>query len=207
MDLDLRQLAVLILFSLTLLLRIVAHRQAGGVTRDQSDGIELEGGTAVAVLMRLLFLVGGLGGIITWMIAPDLLPGSVELPAVVHWIGIGLAEAGLVLLMAVHVALGVHFSGTLHLRGDHRLVRTGPYARIRHPMYTSFLLLFGGLSVLIANVPIAVILLGSQVWVIGWRLPKEEAQLAARFGGEWHHYRSDTARLVPRFGVVRRAAS
>ncbi|MEM7273753.1 MAG: isoprenylcysteine carboxylmethyltransferase family protein [Actinomycetota bacterium] len=199
MDIDLRQLAVLIILSLAILLRLVSHRHAGGMTRDQSDGVELEGGTAAAIIARLVFLVGGLGLLITWLVAPDVLPGTVDLPGWAHWLGLVLAEVGLVLLMAVQVALGVHFSGTLHLRDDHRLVRTGPYAAIRHPMYTSFLLLFAGLSLMVANVPLAVILLGSQVWVIGWRLPKEEQQLADRFGTDWSDYRATTRALVPPF--------
>jgi protein-S-isoprenylcysteine O-methyltransferase Ste14 len=197
MDNELRQLAVLILLSLAILVRLVAHRQAGGMFRDQSDGVELEGGTVAATTFRLVFLVGGLGGAITWLVSADLLPTSVDLPTWLHWVGIGLAEAGVALLVAVHLALGVHFSGTLHLRDDHQLVRTGPYATIRHPMYTSFLLLFSGLSLLIADIAIAAILLGSQIWVLAWRLAKEERQLADRFGAEWGRYQATTGALVP----------
>ncbi|MEM9613947.1 MAG: isoprenylcysteine carboxylmethyltransferase family protein [Actinomycetota bacterium] len=197
MAIELRQLAVLILLSLTVVVRLVAHRNAGGIARDQSDGVGLEGGRAAALIARLVFLVGGLGGVVTWLISPTLLPGSVDLPAGVHWVGLVSAEAGVALLVAVHVALGVHFSGTLHLRDDHRLVRIGPYASVRHPMYTSFLLLFVGLSLLMSNVPIAVILLASQVWVVGWRLRKEEQQLAERFGPEWTRYRATTGALFP----------
>ncbi|MEM7339934.1 MAG: isoprenylcysteine carboxylmethyltransferase family protein [Actinomycetota bacterium] len=206
MDVDLRQLAVLILLSIAVLIRLFAHQQAGGIQRDQSDGVALEGGAVIAVGLRLVFLVGGLGGTIAWLISPDLIPGSIDLPAWAHWFGIALAETGVVLLAAVHVALGVHFSGTLHLREDHQLVRSGPYARIRHPMYTSFLLLFVGLSLVMANVPLAVLMLSSQAWVIGWRLPIEEAQLADRFGHRWDEYRAGTGALVPTLSAGRRGS-
>ena len=174
MDIALRQLAVLILLGILLGVRVVAQKQAGGMTRDQSDGIELEGGRGVAIALRLFFLVGGVGGMVAWLVVPEYLPGNLDLPAWVHWLAIGLTGAGIVLLVAVHLALGVHFSGTLHLRDNHDLVQSGPYARIRHPMYTALLMIFLGFSLLIANVWIAVVLLASQAWILFWRLRLEE---------------------------------
>ncbi|MBX2804283.1 MAG: isoprenylcysteine carboxylmethyltransferase family protein [Myxococcales bacterium] len=198
MTMEERQLAVLVVLSLTVGLRLLAHGQAGGMFRDQSDGVQAEGGTAVAVLLRLVFLAGGLGGVLAWWVDPGWLPGALVLPGWASWLGLGMAELGVLLLAWVHMALGVHFSGTLHLRDDHQLVRTGPYARVRHPMYTSFLLLFTGLSLLTGNVLIAAVLLGSQVWVLWWRLPVEEAQLAQRFGAAWPAYVARTGALLPR---------
>lgn len=197
MDTDLRQLAVLLLLSTTILVRLVAHHQAGGISRDQTDGIAAEGGTVVAVAVRAVFGLGGIIGVLLWVVSPGLLPGTVDLPAAASWVGVALAEAGLVLLVAVHLALGVHFSGTLHLRDDHDLVRTGPYAAVRHPMYSSFLLLFTGLSLVMANVVLAALLLGSQVWVLAWRLRREEQQLAETFGSGWEAYRASTGTIVP----------
>ena len=57
-----------------------------------------------------------------------------------------------------------------------------------------------GLAVLIGNGPIAVVLLGSQVWVLAWRLPSEEAQLAERFPDQWEAYRRRTWPILPRPG-------
>jgi protein-S-isoprenylcysteine O-methyltransferase Ste14 len=65
-------------------------------------------------------------------------------------------------------------------------------------MYSAFLLLFAGLSLLTSNLVLAAILLGSQVWVLAWRLGAEESQLAERFGDQWHDYRRRTGALFPR---------
>ncbi|MEM7160733.1 MAG: isoprenylcysteine carboxylmethyltransferase family protein, partial [Myxococcota bacterium] len=117
----------------------------------------------------------------------------------ISWLALVSTIAGIVLLVWVHIALGVHFSGTLHIRGDHELVQHGPYAWVRHPMYTSFLLLLGGLSALIANAIIGAVLLGSQVWVLVARLPSEEASLAKTFPTTWPDYRRRTGALLPRW--------
>ena len=192
-----RQLVVGVLLTLVLGVRAVSHAAAGGMFRRQDDGLEREGGTVVGLLLRLVFLVGGLGLLVAWIMQPQLVPGNVALPPWAHWLGLGLAEAGALLLVAVHLALGIHFSGTLHLRDDHQLVRHGPYGRIRHPMYTSFLLFFGGLALLTGNGLVALITLGSQVWTIGVRLPAEESSLKARFGPAWDEYRARTGVLTP----------
>ncbi|MEM6703026.1 MAG: isoprenylcysteine carboxylmethyltransferase family protein [Acidobacteriota bacterium] len=197
-SLELRQLAVLMILTLTVGVRLVAHRLAGGLLRDQSDGLRAEGGLIPAILLRLAFLLFGLGGFVLFLVQPERLPGSIELPGWTHFLGGVLAELGLLLLIAVHLSLGVQFSGTLHLRSDHRLISAGPYASMRHPMYTSFLLLFVGLSLLIGSWMVGAILLGSQVWVLGWRLPREEHQLAERFGSEWETYKASTGALIPR---------
>ena len=190
------RLAVAIVVSLTLAVRLVAQHHAGGLFRDQADGFAREGGRALAIGVRLAALAAFVG-IVAWVLTGWSLPGTVDLPAWSDWLGLALAEAGLVLLVWVHHALGVHVSGTLHLRDDHRLVQHGPYARVRHPMYTAFILLFTGIALLIGNVPIAVALLGTQVWTVLWRLPAEERSLHDRFGDAWLGYRRRTGTLTP----------
>ncbi|MEN0062297.1 MAG: isoprenylcysteine carboxylmethyltransferase family protein [Myxococcota bacterium] len=192
-----RQLLVGALFAIVLGIRLLAHREAGGLFRDQSDGLRREGGWFIGIMVRVVFLIGGLVGLAAWVVSPSLVPGSVAIPPWGHGVGLVLLETGILLLVWVHLALGVHFSGTLHLRDDHRLVRRGPYARIRHPMYTSFLLIFGGLTLLTSNVLLGGLWLASQLWVLGWRLPQEERSLQERFGAQWHNYHRQTGVLTP----------
>jgi len=194
---DERRLAVGILLSLTLLVRFLAQQHAGGVMRDQSDGLAREN-RAVAWTMRLGALVA-LIGVVAWLATGVVLPGSVTLPGWVHGGGLVLAEAGAVLLVWVQHALGLQLSGTLHLREDHQLVQHGPYAKVRHPMYTAFVLLFTGIGLLMQNVPVLVMMLATQVWTVGLRLPAEERSLHERFGEAWEAYRQRTGALTPWF--------
>ena len=50
-----------------------------------------------------------------------------------------------------HKELGRNWSITLEIREQHELVCAGPYALVRHPMYTSFLLMGLGQAFLLSN--------------------------------------------------------
>lgn len=194
-----QQIIVGVLFSIAILIRLVAHSEAGGLFRDQRDGMQREGGIFFAIAIRLIFFISGLAATLLWITSPQSLPGNFILPSWAHWLGLILAELGIALLVWVHIALGVHFSGTLHLRNNHTLVQRGPYQRIRHPMYTAFLLLFGGLSLLTANILLASVYLSSQIWTILGRLGQEERSLEARFGEDYRRYKAQTGILTPWF--------
>jgi protein-S-isoprenylcysteine O-methyltransferase Ste14 len=196
MTLHERQLTVAILLSLTLFVRVLAQQAAGGVLRDQSDGITREGLPWFTTAMRVGSLICLLA-VLAWAFVGTSLPGEVALPPWVGWVGLASAQAGAILLIWVQLALGVHVSGTLHLREDHRLVQHGPYARVRHPMYTAFILLFLGIGLLTHNLLVGTFLLSTQVWTIGWRLAAEERSLLERFGPEWVAYQQHTGVLTP----------
>jgi protein-S-isoprenylcysteine O-methyltransferase Ste14 len=122
----------------------------------------------------------------------------VRLPGWLRWAGAGLSLTAVALIAVVHRTLGGSFSPTIRLRRNHRLVTTGPYRFVRHPMYAAYLLLFLGAFLLSAN------------WVIGAggacviltlmtvRRADEERRLAARFGKAWLSYRAATGAFLPR---------
>ena len=105
------------------------------------------------------------------------------------WTGLALSAAGFAGWVTARLQLGSAF--TVRAQA-HTLVRTGLYARLRHPIY-----LFGGLAYFGA-------LLALQKWwlLAGWlvlmaavqpfRIRREEAALQARFGEEYAGYRRQT---------------
>ncbi len=104
---------------------------------------------------------------------------------------------GLWLFRRSHKELGRNWSITLEIRENHRLVRTGPYALVRHPMYTSFLLMAVGQALLIANWAVAAAgLLGFAVLAV-LRIGTEERMMAEIFGEEYVGYMGRTKRIVP----------
>lgn len=119
----------------------------------------------------------------------------------------GLAgTAAVMLLMGGAIALfatssrelGRNWSLVARMRSDHELVRTGPYAHVRHPIYLGMLLFQLALAVALGHwlqliVAIPVFLVGT---VIRTRL--EDGLLEQKFGETFRDYRSATPALIPK---------
>lgn len=98
-----------------------------------------------------------------------------------------------------HKELGRNWSITLEIRQQHELVSGGPYAFIRHPMYTSFLLMGVGQAFLLSNwFAGAAGLVGFAV-LFFLRVDKEERMMLEIFGPRYKAYMERTKRLIPYF--------
>jgi protein-S-isoprenylcysteine O-methyltransferase Ste14 len=135
--------------------------------------------------------------IILWKPLPIRLPLGLQL--VVSILGAVIYFASLVLYLWGLRTLGENFNASsgfsVRLNQAHKLVTSGPYAYIRHPMYLAVILVgWGGLllfrtwSMLI----FAVIMLGLIV-----RAGKEEDALARVFGRQWDVYRRHVPGWIP----------
>ena len=120
-------------------------------------------------------------------------------PSAAHWplkvLGIVLAVSGAVVGVVAARALGSGFTPFPRPRDPGRLVDTGPYAVVRHPVYTAGILLFGGISLALS--PWA--LVGTAALAVLWGLKSrvEERFLADRYPA-YAEYRARTRyRLVP----------
>jgi protein-S-isoprenylcysteine O-methyltransferase Ste14 len=94
--------------------------------------------------------------------------------------------------------LGKQWSLTARVLQSHELVQRGPFAHVRHPIYSALLglLLATGLALSTAVLTaIAVV-----VYVAGtyWRATREEALLRAHFGAAYDDYARRVPRLIPR---------
>jgi len=109
------------------------------------------------------------------------------------------------LLTAVGVAfaiwarrhIGRNWSGQVTIRKEHELIRTGPYAHIRHPIYTGILTAVAGTAIAIgeyrAILAFAVIAIGFVV-----KAKREESFLAMQFGPAFDEHRRHTGFFLPR---------
>ena len=105
--------------------------------------------------------------------------------------------SALLLFRISHKELGRNWSITLQIREQHKLVSTGPYALIRHPMYTSFLLIAVGQALLLSNWVVGLAgLLGFAVLFL-LRVDKEERMMFENFGQEYRAYMERTKRIIP----------
>ena len=106
--------------------------------------------------------------------------------------------AGLWVLWRSHVDLGINFSPSLFIRGNHTLVTNGIYKNIRHPMYLSFVMWAIGQALLIDNWLAGPIGIVAFMLIYLFRIEQEEQQLVEVFGDEYVNYQKITGRLLPR---------
>lgn len=110
--------------------------------------------------------------------------------------GVGLALAGLVLAVVARRALGRNWSGEVTTKVDHALVTHGPYALVRHPIYTAVFAMYLGTALAAGEVhALAGLALVSLAYAR--KIPMEETVLAAEFGEAWTRYRARTKALIP----------
>jgi len=132
----------------------------------------------------LVVLVGMSALWVGWFAMCPLDPVPLPLPTAVRWTGSALVVAGWILALG---ALG-------QLRGveniDH-LVTTGLFARLRHPMYTGFVLWIVGWALFHRAVVSLVIGSIAILNVLQWRL-LEDAKLEASYGERYRTYRKST---------------
>jgi len=117
--------------------------------------------------------------------------------AALGWAGVALALAGLAFTWWARVHLGRDWSVAVTLKRDHRLVRSGPYAVVRHPIYTGILLALLG-SVIVYHVsPQGLLGLALATFGIVLKLRQEERFLTERFGDAYRSYMAQVRALVP----------
>lgn len=173
-------------------------RQAGERVKADRQAIEREGWWyAVVRALGSLALIGFLG---LYAVNPPWLEVLVvPLPDWLRWIGVVVGAASFVLYAWAQATLGKAWSPHLQMRQEHSLVTSGPYARIRHPIYLALLGFLTGIALLAANWFFVALLVISVV-VLALRIPKEEQMMVEDFGEEYSAYRRRTGSLLPRPG-------
>ncbi len=112
--------------------------------------------------------------------------------------GSALTFAGIAFAIWARYHIAQYWSASVSLRAGHQLIRTGPYARIRHPIYTGMLLAVAGTALAIGRyrglVALAVVLA-----CFTWKSKREERLLASQFGSAFDEHRRHTGFFLPRF--------
>jgi protein-S-isoprenylcysteine O-methyltransferase Ste14 len=118
---------------------------------------------------------------------PRLLPAS----APIMMAGLVVEAMGLGLAIQARRYLGRYWSGEISIKVDHQLVRSGPYRKLRHPIYTGLLAMYlGAATVALAGFAIAVLAYARKI-----RL--EEVNLEKAFGAHYEAYRQESWALIP----------
>jgi protein-S-isoprenylcysteine O-methyltransferase Ste14 len=157
-----------------------------------------EMGRGVMILTAIITIVGGAGLILYLLSPPWWVWTKLPLGELVQWLGIVIAIPPLFYLIWVHRHLDTQWSIALELQEDHKLITSGPYSRVRHPMYLGIFVYTAGL-ILIASDLLVFIFFAFSIWVNYRRIPSEEKMMIAQFGDEYSEYMKRSGRLFPQF--------
>lgn len=118
-------------------------------------------------------------------------------PIIVSLIGDAMIAIGFLIVFLTFRA-NSFTAGTIEIAEGQHVIDSGPYAVVRHPMYTGALIMISGIPLALGSwwglVPAALL-----VPVLVWRLLREETFLAANLSGYDAYRRRVRWRLVPIF--------
>lgn len=161
-------------------------------------------GLLLAAPIRLLGLASMLAIALAIVLPSSIRWADVALAPGWRWVGVGLACAGLAGWAWVLAHLGAGLSVSIALREDQSLVETGPYRLVRHPMYTTYLVLWAGFFLLSANWFVLATGYAAHALAMIARAPREEAMLERAFGEQYTSYRHRTGKFFPRIRFTSR---
>jgi protein-S-isoprenylcysteine O-methyltransferase Ste14 len=114
------------------------------------------------------------------------------------WLGTAVFAAALYGFYRTHHDLGRSWSVTLEIRETHRLVTTGIYRHVRHPMYAAFFLWAIAQALLLPNWIAGPAGLAGFGTLFALRVGREERMMEEAFGEEYREYAARTWRVCPR---------
>jgi protein-S-isoprenylcysteine O-methyltransferase Ste14 len=108
-----------------------------------------------------------------------------------------LGGTAVALFLSAAATMGKNWSIIARTRSDHQLVRTGPFAMVRHPIYLALLLYL--ISIAAALGHWQQLLLALPLYLAGTviRIRDEEALLREQFGDEHARYVREVPTLIP----------
>jgi protein-S-isoprenylcysteine O-methyltransferase Ste14 len=171
-------------------------RQAGERLMPDHEAIEREGRGMFAARVVAFFLMLALL-VLYALNSPWIGALSIPLPGWLRWVGFALGLVSLGLWTWTQAALGKEWSAQLQLRKEHHLVTTGPYARVRHPLYSAMVGIGIAFALVTANW-VFVLLAALVIAGLVARVPREERMMIEEFGEEYKAYMQRTGRFFPK---------
>src|SRR6266513_3500604 len=112
------------------------------------------------------------------------------------WIGVVLCIVGLAFCIWARFTLGRNWSGVVTLKGGHELISNGPYALVRHPIYTGLLTMFVATVIVLGHVAgiIAMPFVFVSLWI---KLRHEEKLMLKQFPEQYAAYQRRVKRIIP----------
>ncbi len=114
---------------------------------------------------------------------------------IIELFGVALCALGIAFAIWARWHLGRNWSAAPALKEGHELVTSGPYARVRHPIYTGMLTAALGTALTIGGVALIAFVACCVTFL--WRVPVEERLMQQQFPDDYPAYRAQTKALIP----------
>ena len=115
---------------------------------------------------------------------------------IVYWLGLLMVIAGLAFAVWARAHLGRNWSGTVTVKENHELVRSGPYGIVRHPIYTGLLLAILGTAIVVGEWRGLLALCFLTITFL-LKLRREERFMEESFPDTYPSYRAQVPALIP----------
>jgi protein-S-isoprenylcysteine O-methyltransferase Ste14 len=112
--------------------------------------------------------------------------------------GVAITAVGIALAIWARWHLGQNWSATITLKEGHELIRSGPYGRIRHPIYTGMLLGLAGTALALGEYR-GLIALAIALVCFSAKARKEERYLVTEFGERFKEHIRQTGMFFPKW--------
>ena len=155
--------------------------------------------TRSQITYRVLAIVGVLllfDGDVFDAVVPPLDGRLWRWPLPLQWTTVAVSFCGFAFTWWARIHLGRLWSSNVGRKADHRIVDTGPYGIVRHPIYTGIALAMLGTALTLGTLP-AWLGVAAGLGGILLRVGIEDRLMAAEFGAAHAAYRQRTKRLIP----------
>jgi len=112
------------------------------------------------------------------------------------WLGLAVTIGGCAFAIWARTTLGSNWSSLVTVKQDHELILRGPYAVVRHPIYSGFLLALTGTAIAVGEIR-AFIGLGLAFIAFLLKAVAEEKFMREEFSTEYARYSQRVRRLIP----------
>jgi len=162
---------------------------------ERKVAMKKEGWTGIALIILIpvefvivfLYIINPVWLSLTFLIVPELL----------RWLGLFLTIVSIPIVIWVHQTLGRAYSYALETKSDQTLIASGPFSRVRHPLYSAHNIFNLGMILLTLNIPLTIFaILG--VPFTYTRMRDEERMMVTRYGSEYEIYMKTTGRIFPK---------
>jgi len=163
------------------------------ITSFQAKTSVRRGLNSAGVIWRIVILVVIVG--LSQGVARGWIPRPRPFPYGVQLLGVALAVLGVGFAIWARMILGSNWGMPMTLREKPELITAGPYAFVRHPIYTGIIFAMLGTGLTVGTWWLLILLVAFGYFLISMR--QEEKDMQANFPDAYPAYMARTKRLIP----------